>query len=808
MWKPQHKWVSLAVVVLVALAALACHNGAPAAPEPVRAATRYDSAPMAAAGEASYQDDVRPILERRCVVCHGCFDAPCQLKLSNWSGIARGLSKAAVYDGSRLKEAPTTRLGIDATKASQWRARGFSPVLDEADAAPRATAAPANGANNPAGESPALQGSLLWQTLALKRANPLPATPVLAEKDFDFSMDRNATCPRRDEFNAYARAHPLAGMPYGLPALDDADLATVQRWLQAGAPDKPVPALPATLLAQMAEWERFLNGDSLRQQLMGRYLYEHLFLGTLVFDGDTSHQRFKLVRAANPPGQQPVVPLATRRPFDDPGIARPWYRLVRDDETLLAKTHMPYVLSAERLARWQQWFLAGPDTVTALPDYQPDNASNPFRTFEALPLQARYRFLLDDAGYFIMNFIKGPVCRGQIALNVIRDRFWVFFVDPAQSADDDAAQATARAGSALKLPAAEGSDAGLLAWRGIARSEDELLRLKTAALEKRFGGTKPITLDFIWQGDGHNPNAALTVFRHFDSATVVQGLVGEPPKTAWVIGYPLLERIYYLLVAGFDVYGNVSHQLQTRLYMDFLRMEGEASFLSLLPRAARLPLRDQWYVGASNEVKQRVLGGPYRFDAETGVPFPAGVPPQQHLYHLLQQRLKPVLGHGYAIDATNVPDANERKGLQQVAHVMGASLQWVPETVVLQVDAGDAAQPHIYSLLRDTAHRKVSSLLRENAELDPANHRLTVVPGILGAYPNALWRVPVADLPALAHALAGLRSERDYRALADRWAVRRTHPRFWQYSDALMEARTRVAPAETGLLDWNRLENR
>ena len=35
---------------------------------------------------------------------------------------------------------------------------------------------------------------------------------------------------------------------------------------------------------------------------------------------------------------------------------------------------------------------------------------------------------------------------------------------------------------------------------------------------------------------------SMTVFRHFDSATVVKGLVGNQPKTAWVIGYPLFSE--------------------------------------------------------------------------------------------------------------------------------------------------------------------------------------------------------------------------------------------------------------------------
>src|SRR5690606_1863114 len=37
---------------------------------------------------------------------------------------------------------------------------------------------------------------------------------------------------------------------------------------------------------------------------------------------------------------------------------------------------------------------------------------------------------LDNAEYFVRTFIRGPVCRGQIATDVIRDNFWVLFQDP------------------------------------------------------------------------------------------------------------------------------------------------------------------------------------------------------------------------------------------------------------------------------------------------------------------------------------------------------------------------------------------
>ena len=67
---------------------------------------------------------VQDVLNKRCVVCHGCYDAPCQLKLSSPEGWLRGASKQKVYDSSRLEDAPMTRLGVDAAMPD-WREKGF-----------------------------------------------------------------------------------------------------------------------------------------------------------------------------------------------------------------------------------------------------------------------------------------------------------------------------------------------------------------------------------------------------------------------------------------------------------------------------------------------------------------------------------------------------------------------------------------------------------------------------------------------------------------------------------------------------------
>jgi hypothetical protein len=105
------------------------------------------------------------------------------------------------------------------------------------------------------------------------------------------------------------------------------------------------------------------------------------------------------------------------------------------------------------------------------------------------------------------------------------------------------------------------------------------------------------TIADIWNGDGHNPNALLTVLRHFDNAVVMKGAVGDLPKTLFVLDYPLLERLVYNLVVNYDVFGNVGHQALTRLYMDLIRMEAEELFLTFLPPSQRVGPRKSWYRG-------------------------------------------------------------------------------------------------------------------------------------------------------------------------------------------------------------------
>jgi hypothetical protein len=334
--------------------------------------------------------------------------------------------------------------------------------------------------------------------------------------------------------------------------------------------------------------------------------------------------------------------------------------------------------------------------------------------------------------------------------------------------------------------------------------ENEYLKAKSEYLQQRLNAPSQVTLDLVWDGDGENPNAALTVFRHFNSASVVQGLVGEPPKTAWVIGYPLLERIHYLLVAGFDVYGNAGHQLNSRLYMDFLRMEGEFNFLGLLPAGQRDKVRDFWYRNTSQAVKDYLYGTRAWFDRDSGINYNSD-DPQHELYDLLQARLAPVLSDTF--DLATVHDLALRTEIQELAALKGSNLSLLPEASFLRLDEPDERSRY-FTLLRNTGHANVTNLADEQKELLPDEDTLTVVPGFIGAYPNALYIVTRDTLPEFTTSIRALASEDDYRMFADRFAIRRTNPRFWTYSDELQDAYIHLSPVEPGLFDYNRLENR
>jgi hypothetical protein len=749
----------------------------------------------------SYDEEVRPILESRCVVCHGCYDAPCQLKLTSLEGIHRGANKKKVYNAARITADEPTRLFVDAMTTEEWRQKGFDTVLNEGDANPRAN----------------LEGSVMYRMLRQKQLYPQARTGMLSD-DFDIGLDRAQTCPTIDEFDKYAAKHPKGGMPYAMPNLDRDEYTTLVHWLAQGA-TMPEDRQPSAVAAeQINRWEAFLNGNSNKERLVGRYLYEHLFQAHLNFAGTDEREFYRLVRSSTPPGT-PVEVIPTRRPYDDTS-GRVYYRIVRHQGSIVAKTHMVYELSDKRLQRYRQLFIEPEYEVASLPSYEVSVASNPIKTFTAIPVKSRYKFLLDDAKFFIEGFIKGPVCRGQIALNVIEDQFWVVFFDPDAEVMGLNDEFLNQVSDYLASPSELEDNFRLLASRKHYRS---LFRKYVQMKESVVKEYNPVyikdAMRYIWRGGGNNPNAALTIFRHMDSASVNYGFIGDYPETAWIIDYSVLERIHYLLVAGYDVYGNLGHQLNTRLYMDFLRTEGEDFFLAFMPAEQRQAIRDSWYQGIRQMnkgdegevtwVNKEIVTG-YQTDD-----------PQLELYRHLESYLGPLAGEGDYINRctsdkckpeTSLNILRADKAMQKAAKMDGLIVQILPDVAFVRVRMGGKQEDDLaYTMISNKAYKNVTSMFANEEAVNSRDYEedtQTVVRWLEGSYPNFFYVVDLEDIESFVEEYNALDNRDEYEAFVARYGLRRTSDDFWKHADWFNQQYAREQPRLSGIYDLNRYQNR
>ncbi len=736
----------------------------------------------------SYTRDIQPIFTEKCVACHACYDSACQLNLGSGEGAARGATKALVYDGDRSQASKPTRLFYDAFGKTAWQREGFTSVLD------------AQGS----------QAALMARMLELgHRRTPLKPNGKLPD-DIVLGLNRENMCPLPEEFDTYADVHPNEGMPLAVTGLNDQQYQTLQRWLAAGAPiDQQGLAPSAQEAAQVLQWENLLNTPGARESLVARWLFEHLFIAHIYFEGGEPGHFFQWVRSRTPSGQ-PIDLINTRRANDDPGT-RVYYRLWPIQGVIVHKTHITYPLSAAKMERVKSLFYSGDWQATVLPGYGPGRRANPFETFEAIPARARYQFMLDNAEYFVRTFIRGPVCRGQIATDVIRDNFWALFQAPDHDLYITDARYRGKATPLLAMPG-QNDDVGsvLSLWLKYRdkRNEYEALRRHS------YANLPAPSWSTLWAG---NDNALLSIFRHFDSASVNKGLIGEIPQTLWLFDYPLLERTYYQLVVNFDVFGNVSHQAQTRLYFDLIRNGAELNFLRLMPANSRDDFLDDWYQN-SGKVKLWMDYESIDDDKPTGLILDKNDPKRDFVKQLLNRYgdlnaspdpINRCVG-AYCSRPGIAPALRDaEQALSRLTSRPAAGLRVIeqlPEATMLRIETR-SGQREFYSLLRNRAHSNVAFMLGEAYRYQPGLDTVTIYPGVLSSYPNFMFNIPAEQVPEFVAAMENAKDAHRFEKIVDRWGIRRSHPQFWQYFHDLSTYIRETTPVEEGVLDMNRYEN-
>ncbi len=748
-----------------------------------------------------FLDDVKPILDKRCVVCHSCYNSPCQAKMSSFEGIQRGGSKKLVYDALRLKAIEPTRLFTDANSTQGWREKGFYSLVESSE------------------QNQSFNDSIMFHLLYDKKLHPEVIGSYKPEQD-------KLICPRnKKELAQYFEEKPNHGMPYGFPAISEKEYQTLSQWIATGAkgPTKQqqiqLTSPNKTDALAIQKWENFLNKQDPKHSVTARYLYEHLFLAHIHFS-ENSHDFYRLIRSYTP-SPQPISVIATVRPFDDPKVKKFYYRFRKIHSTIVHKTHMVFTFDEMQYKRFHQLFIEQKwDEKPHYINYETQASANPFISFSQIPAQSRYQFLLDNSHYIVMTFIRGPVCRGQMALNVIHDHFWVMFTDPKHDLTIQTPHFLDKQSYNLSMPIESPSESVFKTFSDEYRTRymHYFKAKQDLYLNKK---EKPSGLDFIWRGERAQDAPLLTVYRHFDSASVHKGILGAMPRTLWIIDYPQLERIYYTLVAGYDVFGNISHQTNIRRYMDFLRLEGELNFITLMPADKRKEILFSWYKG--DDMLKNIIEDTKNitiFKKATALKYKTPYPKDELIQKIVNEHIlkttnihfdelnyfKPNQKHPKMPkqfctkeDFTQAVRSATAPGTGFIKHITDEALN----TVMVKVIMPDKTS-FIATIVVNRWHNNVNSMFNEKSTLDSSKDTLDFLPYSIGSYPNAFAVVHHKELPDFFDLVENFDDTPEYIKKIEKYFINRSHPQFWETYDWFQERFNQENGIESGLYDLNR----
>jgi hypothetical protein len=742
------------------------------------------------ASASEYREKIQPIFDNRCIACHSCLNGPCQLNLQNFDNFERGASHHNTYEGTRVNSTPPTRPGIDAKTVVDWRKLGFFSV---------------NQSRN-------LEENIFYRILGTKPQSQ-------REIPFKIVEDSVSCIDNAKQLQlALEKDHDLQ-MPYTLPPLSDVQRNTLGTWLSQGAKGPETLEMPKATMGQVKSWEKFFNQKSEKEKLVSRYIYEHLFLAHIYFpEAPTSF--YRLVRSKTK-CEEGIDEIATRRPNDDPGTKEFFYCLKFQDLTIVAKTHLPFEFTNGVLERFKKLFFEEKWDVSKVKSneeaYAFKSSENPFIAFQDIPAKARYQFLLDNAHFMVSTFIKGPVCNGSNAVNSIQEQFYVMFIKPSADNIVMSKEFETKARDLLILPGVWGSDIKLSETisltKKIVEHREGYRKLRAAELLKTH--PQGYGLSDLWDGEGNNSNATLTVFRHNDNSVVLKGFKGDLSKTLFFLDYALFERLVYNLVVNFDVYGNVSHQAMTRIYMDLIRMEAEEIFLSFLPPETRLPLRTSWYKGILTEAKMKYLF-PF-MDAKIPTNVNYNTPKnakKEFIEQVLYNYLSPAVRG--PLDALNwkeiaLPANVSATGTAAVLREM-ASLKAIktlrfpiffPENSYLIV-SHEKGPSEVFTLIKNREHENISWILGESLRMAPSENTLSILEGFYSYYPNQFFEVNEKNLINFKDKALKIKTQKDYKEFTKEFAVSRVSERFWEVYDNLNGIFKHEHPTDFGYLDLTR----
>lgn len=738
----------------------------------------------------TYSSEIQPLFDNRCIACHGCIGSACNVKLSSFRGVERGGFGENPY-AMRFDAAPRTGMDVHAS-TEEWRNVGFYPIVSRGK----------NAAENRA-------GSMISQLVTAGHKSNQPGFSRQALMA-SYKDRYNHSCPSTAEaLKVHLAANPAEGMPYGLPALSDAQLDHIDQWVLAGSPGPTEAELAkASTLANpeaVARWESFFNQADAQHQLVSRYIFDHVYLSTLALD-ESPGELFKLVRsktagnsvaeaAAGKPTPKVEV-IDTPKPYDNPmvyaGVEQFYYRLQKVTFKPVQKNHFVWQLGQDDVAHLESVFFdrkwAQDKNFSA-----PWDVGNPFAMYQAIPAKSRYLFLIENSAIIVGGITSGPVCLGQTATYAVKDQFWVYFMDP----DHDV--------SVLD------PQLGLGSWDALMdRSPVGNERYDVAygnAVKSLF--PQGYTINALWDGNKTNKNAWLTILRHESNTWVMTGRQGGIPRSQWVMGFSGFERIYYDTVAHFEYWGGDAGKLETVGFFNFLRQEFEDDFLLFLPADVRVKIRQEWSKGIGD------VGLHLTSFAAKDQPSPIK---NNDPGHPLVGVVSNIEAHMGPIVSGPVDDLNPwvkqpyplEKGIAnfdewtQAIAMMTVTTdyqfpRYLPSLTVMRVKKG--TESRLYSLVANRVYETQYTILFQNGEALPDLDTMSVYPDVVGGFPNLFMEIDIEQGPAFIQELQNIGSLADFLEFRDRYAVLRNQDNFWATYDWFNDWNFTNRKQDAGVLD-------
>ncbi len=763
-------------------------------PSIMRAGNRYGGA----TGDA-YLDKIQPTIGARCAVCHSCTNGPCQLNMTSYDALARGLNPFNPYD-VRPGEGFSTRVS-DKLPLAEWRALGFTSVLP--------------------GEGVSPENSSFFRALELGKKN-LPSE-VGEETTEGLSTGRirsmalaheeaaGLVCPKQGEdYDRVEERFPLGGMPWGLPAVDSFSHMLLSDWVRGGARGPSPAAMQALAEPErssqtrgnpkdlLAKWESFLNGPGLENQLVGRYIYEHSFQADWHF-AENPGEYYRIVRSRTAPGQA-ISQISTPMPVDNPGDGRVYYRLQKITNLIEGKTFVVWRLAQRDLERFQELFFGTAWKIEKLPDYQ---TYNPFENFAAIPSLARARFMIENSKMIGQSFARGPVCLVQKASYSVEEHAWIWFLDPA--ADPSVQDPQLGLDSYRNFFDKDGT----IAPQAKTRSEIYGEPKYRVAFEAGLRQLRPegLSIKDIWDGDsGKNPNAWLLLHRHQVSTEVSNGAerpLSGMPRSIWLLSYANFERMYYNGAATYRYFGAAKHRLDTFSWQIITRTEAEDLYTSLF---AKPDLRQSLRLKHSSPKAMGYYG--MMTDYSVGRPAPQDFASEDELAQAVLGRMGKVLSFEDKLNnwpltprSAFLPEKVESRedfetGLRALTAKEADFARFVPNVVHLRLDG-----EHLYTLLADRAYTPDKIFTTEKESRAPERDRILAVEGFAAFEAHLFIDISSEQAAPFLRDLSAVKSAKDFEQVRVRYGIPRQSPRFWPFVDWLHSWMEKNTPIDAGLME-------